>query len=212
MTSMTRTTVGVTGGVDMHGQSHHAAVIDHLGRQLGDREFPASPGVIAPSWSGCKAPASWIESVLSTGAATWQLRSVIVPASPAALAGVRSTSVASSLCAGRRLDFSKPMNRWQPISVPVVECKATARTRNRCKNKAIPGRTVCRFPEGRARTLLQTPLSELRSSARVCRSRRAHRTDSRTARPVDGGVVQAALREANFLPEQVSAFEAALAQ
>jgi transposase len=43
MTSMTRTTVGVTGGVDTHGQSHHAAVIDHLGRQLGDREFPASP-------------------------------------------------------------------------------------------------------------------------------------------------------------------------
>src|SRR5215213_8573515 len=43
MTSMTRTTVGVTGGVDTYGQSHHAAVIDHLGRQLGDREFPASP-------------------------------------------------------------------------------------------------------------------------------------------------------------------------
>jgi hypothetical protein len=43
MTSMTRTTVGVTGGVDTHGQSHHAAVIDHLRRQLGDREFPASP-------------------------------------------------------------------------------------------------------------------------------------------------------------------------
>jgi transposase len=43
MTSMTRTTVGVTGGVDTHGQSHHAAVIDRLGRQLGDREFPVSP-------------------------------------------------------------------------------------------------------------------------------------------------------------------------
>lgn len=43
MTSMTRITVGVTGGVDRHGHSHHAAVIDHLGRQLGDRAFPASP-------------------------------------------------------------------------------------------------------------------------------------------------------------------------
>ena len=43
MTSMTRTAVFVTGGVDTHGQSHHAAVIDHLGRPLGDREFPASP-------------------------------------------------------------------------------------------------------------------------------------------------------------------------
>jgi hypothetical protein len=43
MTSMATTAVFVTGGVDTHGQSHHAAVIDHVGRQLGDREFPASP-------------------------------------------------------------------------------------------------------------------------------------------------------------------------
>jgi hypothetical protein len=69
MTSMTRTTVGVTGGVDTYGQSHHAAVIDHLGRQLGDREFPASPvgyralgEWLQGSGSGCKATASWIES------------------------------------------------------------------------------------------------------------------------------------------------------
>jgi hypothetical protein len=41
MTNMTRTMVGVIGGGDTHGQSHDAAVIDHLGRQLGDR--PASP-------------------------------------------------------------------------------------------------------------------------------------------------------------------------
>ena len=53
MTSMTRTTVGVTGGVDTHGQSHHAAVIDHLGRQLGDREFPASP-------AGYRALVEWL--------------------------------------------------------------------------------------------------------------------------------------------------------
>src|SRR5688500_18612737 len=46
MTSMTRTTVGVTGGVDTHGQSRHAAVIDHLGRRLGDREFPAGYGAL----------------------------------------------------------------------------------------------------------------------------------------------------------------------
>ena len=43
MTSMTTATVGVIGGVDTHGQSHHAAVIDGVGRQLDDREFPASP-------------------------------------------------------------------------------------------------------------------------------------------------------------------------
>jgi transposase len=43
MISMTTTTVRVIGGVDSHGQTHHAAVFDHLGRQLDDREFPASP-------------------------------------------------------------------------------------------------------------------------------------------------------------------------
>ena len=37
-------TPGVTGGVDTHGQTHHAAVLDQLGRQLGDPEFPTTPG------------------------------------------------------------------------------------------------------------------------------------------------------------------------
>src|SRR5918994_3584685 len=64
MTSMTRTTVGVTGGVDTHGQSHHAAVIDHLGRRPGDREFPHRRWVIAPWWSGCKATAGVTELAL----------------------------------------------------------------------------------------------------------------------------------------------------
>jgi transposase len=32
----------VTGGVDTHGRTHHAAVVDEVGRVLGDREFPAS--------------------------------------------------------------------------------------------------------------------------------------------------------------------------
>jgi hypothetical protein len=34
------------------------------------------------------------------------------------------------------------------MSVPVVQCKATSRTGNRCRNKAIPGGTVCRFHGG----------------------------------------------------------------
>jgi hypothetical protein len=33
----------VTGGVDTHGQTHHAAVVDALGRQLADRQFPTTP-------------------------------------------------------------------------------------------------------------------------------------------------------------------------
>ena len=43
MTCMTTATGSVTGGVDTHGQTHHGAVLDQVGRQLGDREFPATP-------------------------------------------------------------------------------------------------------------------------------------------------------------------------
>ena len=32
----------VTGGVDTHGHTHHAAVLDRVGRVLGDRQFPAT--------------------------------------------------------------------------------------------------------------------------------------------------------------------------
>ncbi|MFF7216719.1 IS110 family transposase [Streptomyces sp. NPDC008238] len=32
----------ITGGVDTHGLTHHAAVIDQIGRHLADREFPAT--------------------------------------------------------------------------------------------------------------------------------------------------------------------------
>jgi transposase len=32
----------VTGGVDTHGDTHHAAVVDSIGRHLGDREFPST--------------------------------------------------------------------------------------------------------------------------------------------------------------------------
>ncbi|MGW0184078.1 IS110 family transposase [Nocardia sp. NPDC003345] len=34
----------IIGGVDTHGRTHHAAVIDSLGRHLADREFPATTG------------------------------------------------------------------------------------------------------------------------------------------------------------------------
>ena len=53
MTTMTNLTTAVTGGVDTHGQTHHAAVLDHLGRELGDREFPTTP-------SGYRALLSWL--------------------------------------------------------------------------------------------------------------------------------------------------------
>jgi hypothetical protein len=38
MTSMATTAVFVTGGVDTHSDTHRAAVLDYMGRQLGARE------------------------------------------------------------------------------------------------------------------------------------------------------------------------------
>ncbi|MDX8030599.1 IS110 family transposase [Lentzea sp. BCCO 10_0856] len=40
------------GGVDTHTDTHHAAALDHLGRLLGDAEFPATPDGCAqlPGW------------------------------------------------------------------------------------------------------------------------------------------------------------------
>ncbi|MFB7477276.1 IS110 family transposase [Kitasatospora sp. NPDC056184] len=39
---MTHNAPEITGGVDTHGLTHHAAVIDPIGRHLADREFPAT--------------------------------------------------------------------------------------------------------------------------------------------------------------------------
>jgi hypothetical protein len=39
---MTTQTIGVTGGVDTHSNTHHAAAIDEVGRLLGTREFAAN--------------------------------------------------------------------------------------------------------------------------------------------------------------------------
>lgn len=44
MTIMTHDGPQITGGVDTHGLTHHAAVIDSLGRHLADQEFPATIG------------------------------------------------------------------------------------------------------------------------------------------------------------------------
>ena len=52
MTSMTRATTHVNrvvvGGVDTHGQTHHAAVIDGVGRELDDRESRRHRRVTVP--------------------------------------------------------------------------------------------------------------------------------------------------------------------
>ncbi|WP_428842113.1 IS110 family transposase [Saccharopolyspora spinosa] len=39
---MTHNAPQITGGVDTHGLTHHAAVIDSIGRHLADQEFPAT--------------------------------------------------------------------------------------------------------------------------------------------------------------------------
>ncbi len=43
MSSMGPGNLAVTGGVDTHRDTHHAAVVDEVGRELGDAQFPATP-------------------------------------------------------------------------------------------------------------------------------------------------------------------------
>lgn len=43
-------------GVDTHADTHHVAVVDQLGRHLGDREFPADP-------VGYRSLLDWISSI-----------------------------------------------------------------------------------------------------------------------------------------------------
>ena len=50
---MPKRTRVVIGGVDTHGRTHHAAVIDQQGRLLGDRQFPATS-------SGYRQLLSWL--------------------------------------------------------------------------------------------------------------------------------------------------------
>ncbi|MGW8528412.1 MULTISPECIES: IS110 family RNA-guided transposase [Nocardiopsidaceae] len=52
---MTDQPLVVTAGVDTHGHTHHAAVIDPLGRHLADREFPATG-------TGYRHLSSWLSS------------------------------------------------------------------------------------------------------------------------------------------------------
>jgi hypothetical protein len=53
MSSMAVTTGVVTGGVDTRSQTNDAAVVDHLGRELGDRELSTTAGYAALLAYGC---------------------------------------------------------------------------------------------------------------------------------------------------------------
>lgn len=53
MSTITQTRGLVIGGVDTHAETHHAAVIDDLGRQLGDAEFPTTI-------AGCEELLAWL--------------------------------------------------------------------------------------------------------------------------------------------------------
>jgi transposase len=52
---MTTTMIKVTGGVDTHRDTHHAAALDQVGRLLGTQEFPAEP-------AGYQQLLTWLES------------------------------------------------------------------------------------------------------------------------------------------------------
>jgi hypothetical protein len=57
---------GFTGGVDTHGETHHGAALDSVGRQLGDREFPTTTARRSTPWVANSA----IESFLRPRPAT----------------------------------------------------------------------------------------------------------------------------------------------
>lgn len=46
------TTEAVTVGVDTHSDTHHAAVIDAVGRPLADAGFPTTPPAMRSCWPG----------------------------------------------------------------------------------------------------------------------------------------------------------------
>lgn len=55
MTSMTQTAPMVIGGVDTHGDTHHGAVVDQVGRHLADAQVPATA-------AGYRALLAWLSS------------------------------------------------------------------------------------------------------------------------------------------------------
>jgi transposase len=89
MTSMTderlvNTGGGCVGGVDTHGLTHHAAVVDGVGRHLADRQFPATArGYRAlVAWMRCQAGARGVTvvGVEGTGAYGAQLTRALTAA------------------------------------------------------------------------------------------------------------------------------------
>ena len=62
---MARKARKVTGGVDTHGEAHHAAVVDALGRQLANHEFPTTP-------RGYRALLSWLPVSGSWSGSGWK--------------------------------------------------------------------------------------------------------------------------------------------
>ncbi|QNE78841.1 hypothetical protein F0344_33380 [Streptomyces finlayi] len=75
MTSMTNDGPQITGGVDTHGLTHHAAVIDSVGRHLADRESEATI-------RGCRDLLQWMRAHGALTAVGWRGRVPKAPSSP----------------------------------------------------------------------------------------------------------------------------------
>jgi hypothetical protein len=57
---MPKRTRVVIGGVDTHGRTHHAAVLDQQGRLLGDQEFAANLTATGSYWAGLVGTDAWM--------------------------------------------------------------------------------------------------------------------------------------------------------
>jgi hypothetical protein len=75
----------IFGGVDTHGRTHHAAVIDELGRYLAYREFPAATAGYRQLHAFLAAPGDLARS-------TWRAPAPTAPGRPATWPRKASTS------------------------------------------------------------------------------------------------------------------------
>lgn len=134
MTGMTHDGAQITAGVDTHGLTHHAAVIDTVGWRLTDREFPAAI-------RGYRDLLEWTRShgalvtvgVEGTGAHGAELARVLTAAGVAVVmqAGADASGPACSAAhegrhVRRRAAGSRSARRRAPVSTP-----APARARAR---------------------------------------------------------------------------------
>ncbi|MFD5462740.1 transposase [Kitasatospora sp. NPDC127059] len=121
MTSMTHDGPAITGGVDTHGLTHHAAVIDPLGRHLADREFPATV-------SGYRDLLDWM---CSYGALT------AVGVEGTGAYGAELARVLTAGCVGADRARVRRSRQAAVPSIPLTRCIASCQTHDTSRSVSV---------------------------------------------------------------------------